>query len=180
MSSADRPGAEITRRWLIRTSIAVVVSLGLFAAVVFLVLRSDTDESEIVGAARLTWNPETDDPLGEGKSASVEVIRDGDEHRVFVFDLEVLRPPAESEFIETWLVAEQTSDDTGSDAVERVSVGTFDDIRTRLFPLAEGIDPLDFTSVEFSLEADDGDPAYSGRTLMAGEIVWLREPTDTG
>lgn len=174
--SVDGPAprdVDITRRWLIRTSVAVVVSLGLFALATYLLLGSDDDDSEIIGAARLTWDADTDDPLGEGKAASVEVIRDDDRHRVFVFDLEVLRTPADEEFIETWLVTVDGEEEAG-----RLSVGRIDEIRTRLFEVPAGVDPLDFTRVEFSLERDDGDPAPSGRTLLAGDIVWLVDPDD--
>lgn len=167
---SSRDDTDVTSRWLFRTSVAIVVSLGLFTALVFLLLRSETDDAAVIGAARLTWDPTTDDPLGEGKAASVEIIDDDGRLSVYIYDIEVLRPPADFEFIEAWLVDSSGDDDT------RLSVGTFDAIRTRLFTLPDDTEALDFDRVEFSLEPDDGDDAYSGRTLMQGEIAWLTEP----
>lgn len=166
-SAADR--ADWTRRWVVRTSIAIFVSLAMFTAVTYLLFRNAENSAEIIGAARLTWNPETDDPLGEGKAASVEIISDDDGYRVFIFDIEVLRPPADFEMIEAWLVEDDEPDN-------RLSVGTFESIRTRQFPLADGVDPLVYDQVEFSLEPVDGDPTFSGRTLMRGNIVWIVDP----
>lgn len=162
--------SDVTRRWLARTTFAVGVALALFAVFAIVVTRPN-DDVAVIGAARLTWNPETDDALGEGKAASVEIIEEDGRYRAFIFDIEVLRPPADFEFIEAWLV-----DDTG--ATERLSVGTFDEIRTRVFPLPPDVDPRTFDFVEFSLQPRDGDGAYSGRTLIRGEMVWLAPPPD--
>ena len=151
--------------------LAVVVALGLFAAFALVVRTSLADDSEVIGAARLTWNPATDDALGEGKAASVEIIVENGSHRIFIYDLEALRSPADSEFIEAWLVP--AADATG---VNRVSVGEFDEIRTRVFSIEDGIDPRSYATVEFSLQNESNRGDYSGRTLLRGEVVWLVEP----
>ena len=169
-AASGRNATDVTTRWLLRTSIAIVVSLGLFTALVFLLLRSETDDAAVIGATRLTWDPSTDDPLGEGKAASVEIIDDDGRLSVYIYDIEVLRPPADFEFIEAWLV-----DGSGDDEA-RLSIGTFDEIRTRLFTLPDDTDVREFDRVEFSLEADDGDDSFSGPRLMEGEIAWLTEP----
>ena len=165
-----RAGPDFTVQWLIRTLVVIAVALVAFAAVALLLFRGGGEDTEVVGAARIAWNADRDDPLGEGKAASVEILEDGDGYSVFVFDLEVLRPPADIEFIEVWLV------DDDADPAQRLSAGRFDDIRTRVFALPDGIDPIGFDTVEFSLEPDDGDDSYSGRTLIEGELVWLTDP----
>ncbi len=167
------PGPGVTGRWLMRSLFAVVVALGLFTVFALIVRASVDDDSQVIGAARLTWNPATDDALGEGKAASVEIIADDGSYRVFIYDLEVLRSPADSEFIEAWLVP---ADDAVG--VDRVSIGVFDEIRTRLFPIADGIDPRAYTTVELSLQDENNRGEYSGRTLLRGELVWLVDPPE--
>lgn len=166
-------GSDITSRWLARTVVASVVAFALFAIFALIVRATIGDDAEVIGAARLTWSPEVDDALGEGKAASVEIIEEDGRHRVFIYDLEVLRSPAASEFIEVWLVATDPSGDT-----RRVSIGEFDEIRTRVFSVAEEIDPRSFESVEFSLQNDGNRNEYSGRTLLRGDLVWLVDPPD--
>ncbi len=166
--AAPEGAGDITSRWLARTTFAVGVALALFAVFAIVVAAPD-DDAAVIGAARLTWDPDTDDALGEGKAASVEIIEEDGRYRAYIFDIEVLRPPADIEFIEAWLV-----DDT--DTTQRLSVGTFDEIRTRVFPLPEDVDPRTFDLVEFTLQPRDGTGGYSGRTLIRGEMVWLTAP----
>ena len=166
-------GSDVTNRWLARTIAASVITFVLFAIFALIVRASVGDDAEVIGAARLTWSPEVDDALGEGKAASVEIIEEDGRHRVFIYDIEVLRSPAETEFIEVWLVAPDPS--TGT---RRVSIGEFDEIRTRVFSVAEEIDPRSFESVEFSLQNDSNRNEYSGRTLLRGDLVWIVTPPD--
>jgi hypothetical protein len=168
-----RAGAEITNRWLARTVVACVFAFALFAGFALIVRASFGNDAEIIGAARLTWNPEIDDALGEGKAASVEIIEEDGDHRVFIYDIEVLRSPAETEFIEVWLVPANEST-----TAPRVSIGEFDEIRTRVFPIADEIDPRSFERVELSLQNESNRNDYSGRTLLRGELVWLIAPPD--
>jgi len=168
---SGRSDSDFTISWLMRTLAVVAVSLVVFAGIL-LFLRPGSDDSEVIGAARVAWDPTRDDPLGEGKAASIEIIDDDGRFSAFVFDIEILRTPADFEFLEVWL-----TDGTGEDA-ERLSVGTFDEIRARVFSLPDEVDPLDFSRVEFSLESDDGDDSFSGRTLMSGGLVWLTPPPE--
>lgn len=169
---------DFTIRWLTRTLVVVAVSLAVFSVLALVFLRPGPDDAEVIGATRVAWNPDRDDALGEGKSASVEIIEDDGRYSAYIFDIEVLRPPADFEFLEVWLVTgDEGDDDVGVDGdVERLSIGTFDNIRTRLFPLPDDVDPLDYDRVVFSLEPDDGDDGFSGRTLMSGDLVWLTAP----
>lgn len=166
-----RADSNFTVRWLVRTLVVVAISLVVFSLFAVAFLRPGPDDAVIIGATRMAWDPERDDPLGEGKAASVEIFEEDGRYRAYVYDIDVLRPPAESEFLEVWLVS--GTDDSG---VDRLSVGTFDSIRTRVFVLPDDVDPLDYDRVVFSLEPDDGDPGFSGRTMMSGELVWLSPP----
>jgi hypothetical protein len=163
----------VTNRWLARTVVACVVAFVLFAIFALIVRASAGDDAEIIGAARLTWNPEIDDPLGEGKAASVEIIEEDGSRRAFIYDIEVFRSPADTEFIEVWLVPADESTQT-----PRVPIGEFDEIRTRVFPIADDIDPRSFERIELSLQNDTNRNQYSGRTLLRGELVWLVTPPD--
>lgn len=174
VSGARRsPMPDVTARWLARTLVAVVVALGLFAVVAMIARASTSDDAKVIGAARLTWNPTFDDPLGEGKAASVEIIEEDGRYRAFFFDFEALRPFADSEFIEAWLVPAD-----GAAGMERRSIGEFDEVRTRVFSLGDGFDPQAFETIELSLQDDDNRGEYSGRTLLQGALVWLVEPPD--
>jgi len=171
---SERAGtdADFTLQWLTRTLAVVALSLALFTVLAVVFFRPGPDDAAVIGVARLEWDADRDDALGEGKAASVEIIEDDGRFSAYVFDIEVLRPPASFESLEVWLV----DVDAEGGAADRLSVGAFDAIRTRLFALPEGIDPVEYERVEFSLEPDDGDDAFSGRTLVAGDLVWITAP----
>jgi len=70
-------------------------------------------------------------------------------------------PPADSGFREAWLIS--------SDATQLVSLGTMRD-GSATFEVPAGVDTARFDLVDVSAEADDGDAAHSGDSIVRGKL----------
>ena len=70
-------------------------------------------------------------------------------------------PPAEGGFREAWLIT--------SDASALVSLGVLRE-KTGTFDVPDGVDTAQFDLVDVSAEADDGDAAHSGDSIVRGRL----------
>jgi hypothetical protein len=150
------------RSMLLAAAAVVVLVAGIVA---FQTMR--TDDTQILAAADLEFDPTAYDAFGQNAVASVELVEDADGLGV-EFDSATL-PGSQLEDanldLELWLI---DIDDTGT-VVDLVSLGVVDDIDHR-FAVPDGYDPAEYDVVDISVEPRDDDPHHSGRTILRGTL----------
>ena len=97
--------------------------------------------------------------LAPGARASVDVTRNDGGFRV-ILDADGLEPLGAGEHYQAWL-----KDEAG----DLVAIGTFSSSDERI-TLWSGESPERFPVLSVTIEAADGDPASSGRVVLAGEL----------
>jgi hypothetical protein len=144
---------------LLRLLVAAVTAVALVVggAAVWQALRPAADRpapDRLVASASLEPFPAW--PTAAG-SATLEQHPDGSRSVTVTLDA----PPAEGGFREAWLIT--------SDASALVSLGVLRET-TGTFDVPEGVDTAQFDLVDVSAEADDGDAAHSGDSIVRGRL----------
>jgi hypothetical protein len=148
-----RPGRLLPLLVAAVTAVALVVG----GAAVWQALRPAADRpapDRLVASASLEPFPAW--PTAAG-SATLEQHPDGTRSVTVTLDA----PPAEGGFREAWLIT--------SDASALVSLGVLRET-TGTFDVPEGVDTAQFDLVDVSAEADDGDAAHSGDSIVRGRL----------
>jgi len=139
--------------------IALVAAVTVLALVVggsalWWSLRPTPPSDTLVASATLDAFP--DWPTATGSAMLVE---HPDGTRTVTVTLEA--PPVDGAYREAWLIT--------SDAAALVSLGVMRE-STRTFTLPAGVDTARFDLVDVSQEADDGNPAHSGNSIVRGRL----------
>jgi hypothetical protein len=157
-----RPRSRPRRRRVLATAIAgvgvlaVVLGIGVASGVVPGLPRGDTEtvlaNTEL--AALPGWS---------GTTGRAELERDQDGRVTLVVDLHGERGRSGTGPLrEVWMMR--------SDLGGLVSVGYLDGDQGR-FTVPDGVDTAEFPVVDVSAEADDGDPAHSGDSIVRGTLT---------
>lgn len=143
LADRRRPG------WGRSVALAVVAAaaVALVGVPIALALRG----SEPSVSAELTALPGFESAAGRAE------LDDG----LLAIDVEGLEP-IEGEHYELWLLKFE-----GDELADLVSLGVLDDGR---HTVPEGVDVEEFDTVDISIEADDGDPSHSGKSVLRGEL----------
>ena len=148
------PRARRWSRWVAPLAAAVVgIAVGAGAVVIS---QSQTDKVTIEAIAPLTavpGGPLTADEQRQLGRAELVAAAAGQEVRVDATDL----PPPTNSY-EVWLFGGEG---------RMVSLGTLND-RWGSFTVPQGINPAEYSVVDISDEAPDGNPAHSGVSLVRG------------
>jgi hypothetical protein len=160
----DRPPADLdtarrrrrgSRIWIPLVAAAVVIGLiGGLTVGVWVGSSPSAPTAAVVARARLDAFPGWPGARGD---AVVEQLPDGSREVL----VEVDAAAAEAPLREVWLIA--------ADASGLVSIG-FLTGRSGRFVVPAGIDLAAYPLVDVSNEADDGDPAHSGDSIVRGEL----------
>ncbi|MBO9040321.1 anti-sigma factor [Curtobacterium flaccumfaciens] len=161
-AGARRPGSRPRRRRTLATAIAgvgvlaVVLGIGVASGIVPGLPRGDTET--------VLANTELEAlPGWSGTTGRAELERDRDGRVTLLVDLHGERGRSGTcPLREVWMMR--------SDLGGLVSVGYLDGDQGR-FTVPDGVDTAEFPVVDVSAEADDGDPAHSGDSIVRGTLT---------
>ena len=136
--------------------ILVVVGIGIIAS------RNDRD---VLATAKLTFDPASFDPLGEGSSATVSLVKSRSGKEI-VIDTASLPTDLSDEDLEMWLIEA----DTSGKILDLVPLGIVDPTRHGTFDVPKGYDTSRYSVVDISVEPRDGNPAHSSRSILRGSL----------
>jgi anti-sigma-K factor RskA len=141
-----------------QVAVGAVSAFALLAVGVVLGLQlgSDSDVSGTPGRTLALSG------LGDAPSdASGEVILTGDTGDAVTLDVSGLRPTADGEYYELWLLGENS---------ELVSLGSFrvDPEGSSSIEVPLPVDPDGYRYFDVSVEREDGDPGHSGDSVLRG------------
>ncbi|MCS5718042.1 anti-sigma factor [Herbiconiux sp. CPCC 205763] len=153
------PGPRRPRFWIPLAAAALVVGLiGGVGAGVWWESARQAEAGSTVAEANLEPFPEWPGARG---SAVVEQRADGTRQVVVDVDSVVDSGSPDAPLREVWLIR---TDGTGL-----ISIGFLDGTSGR-FDIPSGIDLVQYALVDVSAEADNGDPAHSGDSIVRGEL----------
>ena len=169
VTEVEAPPAPVThiasrRHRFVRPLIGIAAALILIVAGIGIIAsRNDRD---VLATAKLTFDPATFDPLGEGRSATVSLVnsRSGKE---IVIDAASLPTDLSDEDLEMWLIEA----DTSGKILDLVPLGIVDPTQHGAFDVPKGYDTSRYSIVDISVEPRDGNPAHSSRSILRGSLV---------
>jgi len=152
-------------RW---TAAAAAIALVAGFAVV-LTNGSDSTDVEVASAELLYLGDGPDfDPVGEGRSANVTLLADG-EDEVVRFELSDLPSAADGNDLELWLIGVTDGE------IEIIqTLGVVDDLSNPgSFDVPDDFDrsAYDVVAVDISIEPQDGVEAHSGVSIVRGNLT---------
>ncbi|MDJ0769246.1 MAG: anti-sigma factor [Ilumatobacter sp.] len=153
--------AERRNRWM-RPVLAVAAAAAIVvvgAAVVF-----TGDDAEVLAAADLTYDAAAFDPLGEGASATAELVEGDDGFEIVLTDSSLPSDLAENADLELWLIEA----DADGNLVDVASVALVEGAGSYAVPASIDVDT--HRIVDISVEPRDGDDAHSGRSILRGTL----------
>lgn len=133
--------------------LGIVVAL----AIEFLPGHSHLEPKDLIGKTELICTKDCEHTTGFG-AARLFQVKDG-----YSVDLEMGELPDPNDgTLQMWL--------TNEAANKRYSLGYVESYDVGDFRIPMDVDPSDFSVIEISREPNDGDPSYSGRTVLKGKF----------
>lgn len=175
-SASEAAGASVApvidlasrRRRIAARVAAVAAAVAVIAGLAVVITADDAGGPIEVANASLQFDPETFDPLGEGRSASATLLDSNGTQsiRIDTSDLPVLEEDAD---LELWLIGVNGEE---IEAIQTLGLvadperpGTYD------IPADFDRDAFDTVAVDISIEPHDGDEAHSGRSIVRGPLT---------
>lgn len=130
-------------------------------AIAFLIESMHSHQGVIVSSAKLNFVNKTDaDENGDSEIVANLIMNNGN-HLVDLYFSEM--PEYETGYLELW------AQNKGDNKL-MYSLGYIEKPRTR-FKWPDGVDPTEFSRLNISVEAYDGDPSHSGNEILEGTFV---------